>query len=304
MSSSANNSIPFVPENTIDPAAGLNESINTIDALLQLAVLSVNSNAPPATPAEGDRHIVGPAPTGAWSGKAGKVARFLDGYWSFYTARLALNLATGTVYIRNAAVWAPLGITVNGAPSSGMAFEGAGVSVVTGGNGTATITIPGRGDGQWANAAALAFSRAFASGKFATIGDTQSIEVMQYVQTEDAIPLYLAGGGGGATLSASSAVHLPPSSAFLFKARVLAKSGTARAAWLVECLVYTGAAEGSIAIEGTPVITPIAVSSGAASWAVAPVVLASGDLVALSATGAAATPIRWVAHTEVLQLAG
>ena len=33
--SSVNNNIPFVPENTIDPAAGLNEAIKAIDALLQ-----------------------------------------------------------------------------------------------------------------------------------------------------------------------------------------------------------------------------------------------------------------------------
>lgn len=151
MSSSANNSIPFVPENTIDPAAGLNESINTIDALLQLAVLSVNDNAPPATPAEGDRHIVGPAPTGAWAGKAGKVARFLDGFWSFYTARLALNLASGILYTRTGATWSAIqaesSIEVNGTAASALAFEGAGVTVTHNGDGTVTITIPGGGGG-------------------------------------------------------------------------------------------------------------------------------------------------------------
>lgn len=151
MSASANNSIPFVPENTIDPAAGLNESINTIDALLQLAVLTVNTDIAPASPAEGDRHIVGIAPSGAWAGKAGKLARFLDGYWSFYDARLALDLASGILYSRSGAAWLPIqaeaSVAVNGTPASAMDFEGAGVAVTDNGDGTVTITISGGGGG-------------------------------------------------------------------------------------------------------------------------------------------------------------
>ena len=87
MSNTANNGIPFVPENTIDPAAGLNESLLTVDALLQLAVVSVGENTPPGSPANGARYIVGTAPTGAWAAGAGAVAQFLDGAWRFYAAR-------------------------------------------------------------------------------------------------------------------------------------------------------------------------------------------------------------------------
>jgi hypothetical protein len=115
MTVSINNAIPFVPENTIDPAAGLNEAIIAIDGLVQLAVLSVNTNAPPAVPAEGDRHVVGTAPTGLWAGQAGKVARFLDGHWSFFGARVALNLADGILYGRTAGGWG----RVAGAPTWG-----------------------------------------------------------------------------------------------------------------------------------------------------------------------------------------
>lgn len=105
--SSVNNSIPFVPENTIDPAAGLNEAINIIDALVQVLVHTVGANTPPAG-VEGRRHIVGTAPTGAWAGKANKLARYLDGAWSFYDARYALNAADGLWYVRPAATWAVL----------------------------------------------------------------------------------------------------------------------------------------------------------------------------------------------------
>ncbi len=105
MSNTVNNSIPFVPENTIDPAAGLNGSLLTVDALLQLAVVSVGDNTPPGSPANGARHVVGTAPTGAWAAGAGAVAQFLDGAWRFYAARYVLNLADGLMYVRQSTAW-------------------------------------------------------------------------------------------------------------------------------------------------------------------------------------------------------
>ena len=98
-----NNDIPYVPENTIDPAAGLNLSLKTVDALLQSAVLGL-ADDPPATPADGDRYIVG-AGTGAWAGKNDLIAQYLDGAWSFYAARYAVNLDDGLLYFRAASGW-------------------------------------------------------------------------------------------------------------------------------------------------------------------------------------------------------
>jgi len=102
MTNSINNGIPFVPENTIDPAAGLNLSINVIDALLQCRVLTVGDNALPVSEAaEGDRYIVGTTPTGDWAGQANKLARYLDAGWHFYDANIVLNDADGFVYKKN-----------------------------------------------------------------------------------------------------------------------------------------------------------------------------------------------------------
>ena len=107
MTDTINNGIPFVPENTIDPAAGLNLSLNTVDALLQVLVQSVGVNTPPAG-VEGQRHIVGTAPTGPWAGQANRMARFLDGAYQFFDARYALNAADGRLYLRSGATWASL----------------------------------------------------------------------------------------------------------------------------------------------------------------------------------------------------
>ena len=105
MSETINNKIPFVPENTTDPAAGLNEALNTIDPLLQLAVLTVGSNSAPGSPANGDRHIVGTSPTGAWAGQANKLAQYLDGAWRFFDARIAVCLSDNTLRIRGTSGW-------------------------------------------------------------------------------------------------------------------------------------------------------------------------------------------------------
>lgn len=85
MSKTINNGIPFVPENTIDPAAGLNLSLNDIDALLQLRVVTFGLTMPPAG-VEGERHIVGVGATGDWAGQDNKMARYLDSAWHFYDA--------------------------------------------------------------------------------------------------------------------------------------------------------------------------------------------------------------------------
>ncbi len=103
MTNTVNNSIPFVPENTTDPAAGLNLSLLTVDMLLHLAVESIGTNAPPTTPTDGARYIVGTAPTDAWAGQANKLAMWVatPGYWTFRSAYFAYNKTDNTIYVFN-----------------------------------------------------------------------------------------------------------------------------------------------------------------------------------------------------------
>ena len=64
-----------------------NEALQVLDALVQLAVADSDRTAPPASPGEGDRHIVAAGATGAWSGHDGAVAAFLSGGWVFLAPR-------------------------------------------------------------------------------------------------------------------------------------------------------------------------------------------------------------------------
>jgi hypothetical protein len=58
-----------------------NEALRMLDALVQLSVLDRTRTAPPASPAEGDRHIVAPGASGAWSGWDDEIATWIDGAW-------------------------------------------------------------------------------------------------------------------------------------------------------------------------------------------------------------------------------
>ena len=60
-----------------------NEGLALLDTLVQPAVITFGSNTPPATPAEGDRHVTGSAPTGLWAGQAGKLALYEGAVWRF-----------------------------------------------------------------------------------------------------------------------------------------------------------------------------------------------------------------------------
>ena len=102
--STPNTGIPYVPENTQDPAAGLNLALNVIDALLQTAVIDMGQTAPPGSPNDGDLHIVGTGATGAWAGQDNNLARYVaeGDFWQFYEAGVkvhyVLNRDDGNLY--------------------------------------------------------------------------------------------------------------------------------------------------------------------------------------------------------------
>jgi hypothetical protein len=85
MSNSANLALPFIEGGELLPDVTLNETLRLLDTLVQLAILDRDLNAPPGSPAEGQRWIVkaSPSPTGAWAGHGNQVAAWQEGDWVF-----------------------------------------------------------------------------------------------------------------------------------------------------------------------------------------------------------------------------
>ena len=60
-----------------------NEALAALDMLVQAVALDRDLSAPPASPANGDLHLVAAAPTGDWAGHADALALRIEGGWSF-----------------------------------------------------------------------------------------------------------------------------------------------------------------------------------------------------------------------------
>lgn len=141
MSNTPTNGIPYVPENTTDPAAGLNLSIDVIDALLTTRVESMALSAPPGSPADGQMWVVKAPGTGAWAGHNNAFARYraASTSWQFYEAGaqawLCLNKADGGLYHWGGSAWAQA-TGLSDAPTDGTTYgrnNGAWVAVAAGG---------------------------------------------------------------------------------------------------------------------------------------------------------------------------
>ena len=79
-----------------------------IDIVAAAAVESVGSNAPPASPVDGQCFVVGSAPTGAWAGHAKAIAGYAPGGWRFVDAvagMTALDKASGQTAAYDGTAW-------------------------------------------------------------------------------------------------------------------------------------------------------------------------------------------------------
>jgi hypothetical protein len=85
MSDTPNLALPEIAPSQAQKHVTHNEALVILDALVQLSVKDRNLNAPPGSPVEGDRYIIGPSPTGAWATHAGKVAYWDSTSWVILT---------------------------------------------------------------------------------------------------------------------------------------------------------------------------------------------------------------------------
>lgn len=83
MSNSARLALPFIEAGQAQKEYFHNEALQQLDMLVAAAVEGSPQDAPPATPIEGQCYVIGSAPSGSWSGKAGQLAGFGPGGWRF-----------------------------------------------------------------------------------------------------------------------------------------------------------------------------------------------------------------------------
>ena len=90
-----------------------NEALRLLDAMVQLSVLDRTRTTPPASPADGDRHLVASGATGLWAGWDLNVAFWVDGVWMRLVPRpgwLAWIAAEQVFVVWNGSVWDPVGV--------------------------------------------------------------------------------------------------------------------------------------------------------------------------------------------------
>src|SRR5688572_10642008 len=84
MANSTQLAMPYLEAAQAQKHVTHNEALRVLDAVVMLAALDRDLAAPPGSPADGDRYLVAPSSSGAWSGQDGKIAAWQDGAWSFH----------------------------------------------------------------------------------------------------------------------------------------------------------------------------------------------------------------------------
>ena len=147
MSQTSRLGLPFIEPGQIQKELFHNEALRRIDVALAAAVETVGANTPPASPADGQCFIVGPAPTGAWAGQAKAIAGYAAGGWRFVAAvagMRALDKASGLTATFDGAAWV-VG-TVKGATLelAGSQVVGARLAAVANPSGGASVDAEAR----------------------------------------------------------------------------------------------------------------------------------------------------------------
>jgi hypothetical protein len=73
--------LPYILASQAQKHVSHNEALRLLDGLVQLSVRDRDLTAPPGSPADGDRYIIGSGATGDWAGWDLNVALWSDGVW-------------------------------------------------------------------------------------------------------------------------------------------------------------------------------------------------------------------------------
>lgn len=112
MAKTAHLRMPFLAPAQAQKHVTVNEGLDALDNAVHCAVIEMFRNDPPADAVDGDRYLIGAAPTGDWTYDAERLAWFSNGGWAFVAPKpgwRVYNLAEDTLYVYSTEqVWTPL----------------------------------------------------------------------------------------------------------------------------------------------------------------------------------------------------
>lgn len=101
-------SLPILEASQAQKHVTHNEALLILDAAIQMSVVTRNATAPPASPVEGARYLLGASPSGVWAGHGGKLAVWQPGGWIFSVPREGWRLWAeddDKLFVFNGSAW-------------------------------------------------------------------------------------------------------------------------------------------------------------------------------------------------------
>lgn len=80
--------LPYIMPSQAQKHVTHNEAIRMLDAVTQISVVNRDQTTAPASPTEGNRHIVASGASGSWVGQDGNIAAWQDGTWEFFSPQI------------------------------------------------------------------------------------------------------------------------------------------------------------------------------------------------------------------------
>lgn len=108
---SARLNLPFLMPSQAQKHITHNEALELLDALVQVGLASLAAETPPASPADGEMHALGAAPTGDWATHAGELAYWTGTGWLFLSPQTgwqAWDITGGQMCIWDGSAWVRL----------------------------------------------------------------------------------------------------------------------------------------------------------------------------------------------------
>ena len=104
--------LPYLLPNQAQKHVTHNESLATLDTLVQLVLQAHDETTPPGSPDEGDSYGLSATPSGDWAGHGDEIATWQDGAWHFLAPQAgwrAWSAADSALLVFDGTAWQPPG---------------------------------------------------------------------------------------------------------------------------------------------------------------------------------------------------